>query len=187
MIPLESIAFDIDGVVANTMGLFIDIVREKYDISISYDQITHYDLTQCLDIEFDIIWETLQQIMNGNHTQKLRPIDQAPNALQRLSQKSDRLLFITARPDAIPLESWFREALRLPESRFKIVATGDFQQKLAILDEHQIKYFVEDRMETCRLIYNNGFVPIVFRQPWNRESHSFIEVQSWDEIVAMID
>jgi len=187
MIPLASVAFDIDGVVANTMGLFIDIVRDKYHISIQYDQITQYDLTQCLDIEFKVVWDILQQIMNANHKQPLEPIDQAKEVLHKLAQNTEKLLFVTARPDSKALMPWFLKTLQLPESRFKIVATGDFQQKIYVLREHGIRYFVDDRMETCRLLNEHGLKPIVFCQPWNREPHPFIEVRTWDDIYQLIE
>jgi hypothetical protein len=186
MIPLASVAFDIDGVVANTMGLFIDIVREKYNISIQYEQITQYDLTQCLDIEFKVVWDTLQQIMEGTHKQPLEPINQAPEILQKLAQKAEKLLFVTARPDFKALMPWFLDTLKLPEERFKIVATGNFKRKVDVLREHNIQYLVDDRMETCRLLDEQGLKPIVFRQPWNRESHPFIEVRTWDELFKLI-
>ncbi|KPA11684.1 nucleotidase [Candidatus Magnetomorum sp. HK-1] len=187
MIPLASVAFDIDGVVADTMRLFIHIARENYHMHFRYEDITHYDLTKCLGIEFKVMWDIIEKILTGDHDAPLRPIDGAPTVLQKLSQKSDCLLFVTARPDANALESWFAETLQLPESRYKIVATGDFEQKAAVLKEHHIRYFVEDRMETCRLLNEKGFVPIVFRQPWNRQSHTFIEVSTWDEINALIN
>ena len=31
-----------------------------------------------------------------------------------------------------------------------------------------------------------GFEPIVYRQPWNRESHPFIEVGDWQELENLI-
>ncbi|MBF0450334.1 MAG: HAD hydrolase-like protein [Candidatus Magnetomorum sp.] len=186
MIPLASIAFDIDGVVADTMGLFIQIAREQFHIHIQYEDITDYDLTKCLDIEFEMVWHVIEQILSGNHNKYLNPINGAPKVLKKLSQRSECLLFVTARPDANAIERWFIETLNLPESRYKIIATGNFEQKASILTEHHIKYFVEDRMETCRLLSKKGFVPIVFCRPWNRESHSFIEVNSWDEIDALI-
>jgi hypothetical protein len=186
MIPLASIAFDIDGVVANTMGLFINIAREKYNLSIQYEQIIRYDITQCLDIEFNIVWDILQQIVNGNHSQPLEPMDQAVEVLQKLCQ-NQKLLFVTARPDANALVPWFLKTLQLAESQFHIVATGDFQQKISVLKDHRIQFFVEDRMETCRLLNKHGLIPIVFCQPWNREPHEFIEVDNWDEIYELID
>jgi hypothetical protein len=187
MIPLASVAFDIDGVVADTMNLFIEIAREDYNISIQYEQINNYDLTQCLDIEFEIVWDIFKQIMKGHHSQPLKPIYKAPEILQKLGQKTKRLLFVTARSDANALVPWFLETLQLPESKFKIEATGDFQQKIAVLMAHDVTYLIDDRMETCRLLNEHGLKPIVFHQPWNREPHPFIEVRNWDEIYELID
>jgi len=40
-----SVAFDIDGVVADTMSLFIDIARDEFNLkNITYEQITSYSL-----------------------------------------------------------------------------------------------------------------------------------------------
>jgi hypothetical protein len=187
MIPLESIAFDIDGVVADTMGLFIQIAHDQFHMNIQYEDITNYDLTKCLNIDFETVWVIIEQILSGKMNHELKPIDSSAVVLQKLSQYSDALLFVTARPDDIAIRKWFIETLGLSENRHKIIATGNFEQKATILKEHNIRYFVEDRMETCRLLSKERFVPIVYRHPWNRESHTFIEVSSWDEIDALID
>jgi len=187
MIPLESIAFDIDGVVADTMGLFIQIAQEQFQLNIQYEDITNYDLTKCLDIDFETVWTIIEQILSGKLNDRLNPIDNAAMVLQHLSQKTNSLLFVTARPDATAIEQWFLQTLNMNQSKYKIIATGNFEQKASVLRDHHIKYFVEDRMETCRLLSKKKFVPIVYRHPWNRESHTFIEVGSWDEINALID
>ena len=56
MIDPAAVAFDVDGVIADTMALFIDIARDEYAINgIRYEDITCYMLEECLDIEPDII------------------------------------------------------------------------------------------------------------------------------------
>jgi 5'(3')-deoxyribonucleotidase len=32
-----------------------------------------------------------------------------------------------------------------------------------------------------------GIEPVLFKQPWNREPHPFVEVGNWDELEALID
>jgi len=50
------VAFDIDGVVADTMTLFLDIARQEYQLnSVQYSDITSYKLEECLDIDPEII------------------------------------------------------------------------------------------------------------------------------------
>ncbi len=60
MIDPASVAFDIDGVVADTMTLFIDIAREEYDIDwIRYEDITSYYLEECITIDSEITSEII--------------------------------------------------------------------------------------------------------------------------------
>ena len=56
MINPASLAFDIDGVFADTMTLFLDIAREDFKIyDVSYEDITCYILEECLDMDPDLI------------------------------------------------------------------------------------------------------------------------------------
>ena len=51
MIDPASVAFDIDGVFADTMTLFVDIVHQEYrQVHLRYEDITSYMLDDCLDI-----------------------------------------------------------------------------------------------------------------------------------------
>jgi 5'(3')-deoxyribonucleotidase len=46
---------------------------------------------------------------------------------------------------------------------------------------------VEDRLETCVDIQESGIIPVLFRQPWNRQPHRFLEVGNWAELARLID
>ena len=51
-----------------------------------------------------------------------------------------------------------------------------------------MKYFVDDRLDTCTLLNEHGITPIVFDQPWNREEeHPFTVVHTWEDLNRMID
>ena len=84
MIDPTSLAFDIDGVFADTMTLFLDIAREEFKINdVSYKDITCYILEECLDMDPDLIETILIRIMNGTHRPPLKPIDGATRVLTR--------------------------------------------------------------------------------------------------------
>ncbi len=51
--------------------------------------------------------------------------------------------------------------------------------------EHRLKYFIDDRAETCLLKLQAGLNPIVFSLPWNQGQQSFKSVASWREILAL--
>jgi 5'(3')-deoxyribonucleotidase len=55
-----------------------------------------------------------------------------------------------------------------------------------VLSKRNVSYFVEDRLETCFSLYEAGVTPILFKQPWNRRKHPFMEVSDWRELESLI-
>lgn len=186
MIDSSSLAFDIDGVVADIMTLFIDIARDDYNIDFNYNDITSYYIEECVKIEPEIISDIINKILDGRHTAPLKPIEGSARVLNRLS-KEGPLLFVTARPYIGPIHDWISETLSVNPSLVEVIATGSFEAKADVLLEKKISFFVEDRLETCFALNEQGVTPVVFKQPWNREKHPFIEVESWDELEAFIN
>jgi uncharacterized HAD superfamily protein len=188
MIDPASIAFDIDGVVADTMTLFLDIAHQEFDVDgIRYKDITCYNLTDCLEIEAKIIDAIVTRILDGNYTVPLKPIAGAAEVLAKFERHSGPVIFITARPYLGPIRNWIGQTLRLDPAAFEVIATGSHEAKAGILQKRRISYFVEDRLETCFVLQDAGVRPVLFRQPWNRQPHPFVEVGSWNELQALIE
>lgn len=187
MIGPGSLAFDVDGVLADTMGLFLRIASEEYRIDqVSYHDITCYELSECLDIDPVIIDAIIGKILDGDYTAPLLPIPGAAQVVNRLAQTADHVLFVTARPYPGPIRNWIEAQMSLPEQHYELVTTGSFEAKAEALRNRGISHFVDDRLETCYHLQEAGIVPIVFRQPWNRKQHPFREVESWQEIQSLI-
>ena len=188
IIDPASVAFDIDGVVADTMTLFIDIAHQEFDVDgIRYNDITCYNLSDCLNIEPETIDAIVTRILDGSHRAPLKPLAGAPEVLAKIERHSGSVLFITARPYLGSMRKWIGKTLRLDPALFEIIATGSHEAKAGILKERKISYFVEDRLETCFVLQEAGVQPVLFKQPWNREPHPFEEVGSWDELHARIN
>lgn len=189
MIDPASMAFDIDGVLADTMTLFLDIAREEYDITgIRHEDITCYMLEECIDIDKEIIEAIIIRILDGRHSAPLNPIDGAPGVLNRLGRRQGSpLLFVTARPYLNTIQGWILDILQLEPDSIEVVATGSFERKSDVLLSRNISYFVEDRLETCFSLKEAGVTPVLFKQPWNRKKHPFIEVGTWKELESLID
>ena len=188
MVAPTDIAFDIDGVFANTMGLFLEIARKDYGINhIRYEDITKYFLEECLDVDPEIIRVIINQILEGEFEPELRPIDGAVEVLSDIGE-AHRLLFVTARPQLPTVKGWVHSKLPLKPSDIEVVATGTLEGKADVLSARGIRYFVEDCLEVCYMLSERGINPILFSQPWNRSSnHPFREVSSWAEIRALVD
>lgn len=187
-IPADQVAFDIDGVVADTMTLFVDIARQNFAVrDLRYEDIVCYSLRDCLNIEATVLEAITQKLLDGKYDQRLYPISDAPDVLTRLGRYSPPLLFVTARPYMGPIETWIHETLPIPVADIEIVTTGSFEAKIDVLLSKGITYFVEDRLETCVLLDEAGITPILFKQPWNRENRDFCEVGTWRELEKLID
>ncbi|MDO9567463.1 MAG: haloacid dehalogenase [Candidatus Desulfaltia sp.] len=188
MINPSSVAFDVDGVFADTMTLFLDIAQKEYGINwIKPEDITSYAIEDCIDIDKNIINNILNRIIDGSYNVTLKAIDGAPKVLTRLGRSQKRLLFVTARPCLGPIYDWMLNILPLKPDSIEIVTTGTFEGKLDVLLRKNIACFVEDRLETCFQLKEAGITPILFKQPWNRKSHPFVEVETWSDLEELIE
>ncbi len=187
-LPLNSLAFDIDGVVADIMTTFLDLARTRYDCGhhLRYEHITTFQLEECLDLAPDIIRSLIRELIDRPHELTVAPIPFAVPVLTRLAKETP-LVFVTARDRAAPIKAWLHQTLaQVPPQAIQVVATGDHRTKLHYLLEHGIEYFVEDRLETCEQLAEHGITPILFAQPWNRRPHPFLEVADWPQLAALL-
>jgi 5'(3')-deoxyribonucleotidase len=189
MINPKAVAFDIDGVCADTINLFISIAQNEYNIdSLRYEDISSYMISDYADtVDPQIIETILRRIQEGQYSLPLEPIDGAPSVLKRLEQEYGPLLFVTARSIIGPMAHWMETVLDLAPTDYEIILTGDFDNKSEYLLDRNVQYFVEDRLETCFILQEAGINPILFKQPWNRQRHPFVEVSNWQELEALIE
>jgi phosphoglycolate phosphatase-like HAD superfamily hydrolase len=104
MINPASLAFDIDGVVADTMRLFLDIVRDVHNInSIRYEDIYCYNVVECTGLDQEIVDSAVERLLNGNYSAILEPLQGAADVLTRIERHHSPLLFVTARPYLGPI------------------------------------------------------------------------------------
>jgi hypothetical protein len=187
-IPLDALAFDIDGVVADIMTTFLDLARERYNCGhhLRYEHITTFHLEECLDLAPDIIQTLIRELIDRPHELTVAPLPQAVPVLTRLARETP-LVFVTARDRAAPIRTWLHRTLpQVPPEAIRVVATGQHDTKLQYLLDHRIRYFVEDRLETCLQLAEHGITPILFSQPWNRRPHPFVEVADWPELAGLL-
>ena len=185
-IPAHEIAFDFDGVIADTFRLFVELAKKNYQASFEYEDITDYDFLKVIDIEREHAREIIDVLTHRPHEIGLKPNSGAIDVLTRMAGLSPVLL-VTAQPIGEPIERWFElNAPGIDPERLRVVATGENTAKLEVLKEEGIRYFIEDRVDTCRLLAPEGITPIVYEQPWNREDHPFLKVRNWDEISTLI-
>jgi uncharacterized HAD superfamily protein len=181
------IAFDIDGVVADTFRYFVDTARNRYGYRFEYEDITEYDFRKVIEIEESVSEVIIQAALENPIHCGIRPIPGAVDVLRRLARRVPHLFFITARPTGEAIKEWLvHQLIDVPEGDIRLEATGTGANKREVLMDHGISYFVEDCLETGFLLEEDRVTPIIFEQPWNRKPHPFPCVTNWRELEAMI-
>ncbi len=184
----HEIAFDIDGVVADTMSSFIGVAKKEFGInSIRKEQITSYWLEECLDIPEDTIKAIINRILEDPFDTGLRPIDGAVETLEAIGRCCP-VYFVTARPVKEPIVEWLLKHLKdIPRDRIRVEATGQHDLKPHVLRRLGKTYFLEDHLDTCLALHASGLRPIVFDQPWNQGQTPFYRISGWKELKGLLE
>lgn len=183
--PIEpkELAFDIDGVVADTMEVFVRLAHSRYGLShLSKEHMTCYDLYQCLNLEREIIDDLICLTLDDEHTLQIPPMPLAPDVLTELAEHGP-LRFVTARIWPESIMRWLQQTLpQVAPENIQVVATGSPEAKLGILQELGVRCFVEDRLETCHFLVRAGIQPLLYDQPWNRTSNQYPRFKTWRQL-----
>lgn len=181
----NKIAFDIDGVLVDTMPLILHLVKERTGKDYCMHQFTEYDVSECLDISRETAHEIYMDIMSDEYNHRLKLIPGAKQVLQKLTKVVDSVLLVTARHQLGGFKEWLCEQLEISLTKVHMIGTGSFEAKLEVLRDHGKTVMVEDRLETCFILAEGALTPLVFAQPWNRKPHNFMDVD-WRLIDGLI-
>jgi uncharacterized protein len=181
----SELAFDIDGVVADTMAVFVRLAKERYGLTwLSKEDLRQYDLRACLSIDPEIVDELICLTLDDEHTKQIPPMEGAADMLTELARHGP-LRFVTARIWPESILHWLHQTLPdVASNRIEVFASGLPEAKCGILKELKVRYFVEDRFETCKLLSQSGIQPLLFDQPWNRvpEAAAFPRIEKWSQL-----
>ncbi|MDX2434096.1 MAG: haloacid dehalogenase [Desulfobacterales bacterium] len=180
------IGFDIDGVVADTGGAFIRIANEEYGLhSLSLKDITYYEVVGSLDVERKIIDEIFKRLHDEPLSSGIQPMEDAISVLHKYAEHAP-LTFVTARPQKEPIAMWLKHFLKpAAHEKMRLVAMGEHDNKTPYIKNLGLKYFVDDRLQTCQKLAREGITPLVYNQPWNMNGHDLQTVDNWQAIHAL--
>lgn len=186
-IPVQEIGFDFDGVIADSAEAFLRIACTEYGYcSFTREDITNFELESCLEIPIKQVEKIFTDILTDSLATQLQPMPGAVECLEQFSLTST-VTIITARPLDNPVFDWLDHFFsKKAKENIRVVATGDHNDKIRHIHQHSLKYFIDDRAETCNQLVQENITPYVFTQPWNKDRHSLQTVANWEEIRALV-
>jgi 5'(3')-deoxyribonucleotidase len=186
-IKSNEIGFDLDGVIADTAEAFIRLACEEHDFcSFALADITTFQVEDCLNIPVPVVEEIFNAILHDSLATGLQPMTGAVEVITRMTGAAT-VTIITARPLRQPVQDWLEHFF--PASvcaNIRLVAMGCHDDKARYIHDHKLRYFVDDRAETCLQLAETAITPFVFSQPWNQGKHDLQSVRNWQEIHALL-
>jgi len=190
-IAAHEIGFDFDGVIADTAGAFLRLACEEYEYcSFTLDDITRFEVSECLtmpDQYINAIFHALNEDCLGAGIEPMPGAVEALSQIARLSSAPSLVHVITARRSRAPVAAWL--AHHFPADVLPMIhltAMGEHGDKLRYIKEYGLKFFVDDRAETCLSLAEAGISPLVFSQPWNRRRHGLPTMANWRQIERFV-
>jgi len=177
------LGFDFDGVIADTAETFLRLACEQYNIcDIRPEDIINFDVEECVDIPEEIVTAIFRDILMDSVGSGLKPMPGAVDVLEELAE-NNRVTVVTARPVSEPVHDWLEHVLpHAAVPKIRVIAMGAHDDKPRHIHELGLRYFIDDRAETCIQLSETNIHPIVFSQPWNHNRHQLQVVHSWEEI-----
>ncbi|MGM0441319.1 MAG: 5' nucleotidase, NT5C type [Elusimicrobiota bacterium] len=185
---MKNIGIDIDGVILDTVEVYLDYIEKVSGKRYQKPQITDYLFENCLDITEEEMSMALGMMIEDNIWGEIPFYRQALESLKRIGTEKN-LYIITSRPEVArePTLKWI-EKHGIPAH--KVVFT-DMETKLDYIERENIKLdcFVEDRFKFALEVSGAGVKVLLMDRPWNKKyelENGIVRVRDWEHIVDLI-
>ncbi|MCY9375534.1 nucleotidase [Bacillus spizizenii] len=179
------LGIDIDGTIT-AQDTFVPYLNRSFNLSISLNDMTDYDLTKLLNISQEEFWEW----MNQNEATIYKEALLAQHAKQSLDllKEEHKLIYITARRTHLTdiTYEWF-ERQNIHYDHIELVGG---HHKVEAVKNHNIDLFFEDHHGNAMMIAKEAGIPVIlFNSPYNQLpiDSNIIRVNNWLEAVQWIN
>lgn len=164
-----SIAVDMDGVIADILTPWVDVLRKKEGETLSVHDITDWDIGR-----FCRCGEKALDYLNYDLFRRLPVIPGAKEVLKRLQEYYDIYIVTSATQKSEIITAkyeWLDEHFPFIEP--------DYRMFVGKKDPIYTDYLIDDGIHNLEVFKGIG---ILFDQPYNRFENRFIRARNWKEI-----
>lgn len=187
---MAHVAIDMDDVVTDFVGGVINAVKTEYDVEITQDQITGWDLHPLLDPIIGYSWWSWLRKREWIWA-TFPPVHGAIGTIERLRSDGHYLELITSKPEWAEHNVWkWLGKWRPAFNRVTIVNPNDSIRKVDVTDA---VILVDDKMSNCIEFLTEGRKAILFATTHNRDSlyagnadHEMRYAGGWSNVYRII-
>ncbi|MBU8707502.1 hypothetical protein [Bacillus subtilis] len=179
------LGIDIDGTIT-AQDTFVPYLNRSFNLSISLNDMTDYDLTKLLNITQEEFWDW----MNQNEVIIYKEALLAQHAKQSLDllKEEHKLIYITARRTHLTdiTYEWF-DRQNIHYDHIELVGG---HHKVEAVKDHNIDLFFEDHHGNAMMIAKEAGIPVIlFNSPYNQLpiDSNIIRVNNWLEAVQWMN
>jgi 5'(3')-deoxyribonucleotidase len=155
---MKSIAVDMDGVVADFVGLFLEQVKKQYGVVLNYSDISEFNIGNVFRKKFNIELDFYSLIYDG-FFEDVPIYPNAYNSIKTLS-KLYEIIFLTKSNGKYLSEktNWLKKHFK--DVDYELIAVQDFKSKRLISTD----FIIDDAPEVLSVVTQPL---IVISHPWN--------------------
>ncbi len=172
------IAFDLDGVIADSLQAYLDYFDEKFGIRLSKSKITKWRLDDISGLNMQKVLGTFEVVFGDPN--RVAPVSGSIECLSKYYKMVGEIPIITHRfgKNGVPgARRWLNKHLK---GKYKLIVS-DPDKKIEIMKKKKYFGLVEDNPITALKAAEAGFLSIIFHTPYNRsvKHPNIIRVYDW--------
>lgn len=197
LIKTNKIWVDIDDVLSETIANFIPYLKEYHNVHLEYEDFKHFNFQKLekfpnKNITLTETHDMWNEFSYSNHWKQMEVLYWSAEKLIELITAWFEIILITARWESLGLntEEWLK--YRFPWVKFSWIYFAwifwwHSIKKSEICKKLDIEIMIEDSLENCLELAENGIKSYLIKKPWNEyfeiNNPDIKRVNSWSEIV----
>jgi len=186
------IGIDLDDVIVEFIGPFLEIYEKQTNKKKSVDEMLTYDLCKALDISKEENTNIAEKFYETDRFEKGDLLEGVKEFIEEI-YKNHEIIFVTSRPPHLKEKTESLIKKHFPTQGFKIIHTGDFtgdgKTKAQVCEEDKIEVIIEDNKHYVHECSEKGVMCFLIDRPWNqnhKESERIVRVKNLNEIKAYL-
>jgi uncharacterized protein len=185
-VHMQKLGIDVDNVLADTTGIFLDELNSFYGTKIRPADLHFYDIEPVLGLSHEETKPFFHKLFKDRKLMDCAVIDGALEAVKELKKRYS-IYIVTSRPKEH--EDQTIEWLQAKGFPYDHVEHSIEKLKHKFTTGHGIKIFVEDDLEQAIYMAESGVKTFLIDYPWNQTldvKKRITRVKGWPEIVKAL-